>query len=440
MRAILIFLLTISFLQITYCQKEPEVELRVFLSHTLVPHGSPFEITLSVVVSDSNKVRVQFFNAGYYLSQLLPVLQKNSFFHASQIDSIMGSEFSDDSGSYVRYDFYRAQIAPFYEGKFVIPSLTFPLRQLSDNEDENGDQTPTLIELKSKETYVKVAEPIFQQKYHRLFSEKTEFQILDTVSNGLDNEMVRIRAEGEGFGLPLELPLYLQNSFGLIESIELEDTRVDEKTVRFKKTFLVSKKDRMNQDTMANSRVMILLDISESMRLADYKPSRLSEALRLVKKIKTKFPNTEIIGFSGNVKRLSGNHLEAEDLISSVKKPGSSFGNALYLSAQAINTMDSANTLIILSDGDLTSGNISLEDALDRFKSKNLKAIVVGIGQNGPVLIGDNKESGEYVTDTFNSTALMTVSTRLNGEFIEYGIKDTASEIMRKIENYIYKN
>lgn len=412
-------------------QETAKVELRVIVDKKTITQGEIINASISVLVSDSNRARVQFIDPQHYLSLLLPEIQKNSFFRNTYLENIYGRQFRDLKDSYTRYDIYEGYFHPIDTGIFELPSLSFPLNHLPDSTSTNQEEK--LLVLKSEPVRIRVSPTLSRKPYDKIFSSKLKLDTL--LSSGVNSsDLMRIRIQGEGIGLPVEIPKYIMQEIGEIEKIEYKDSIDTKENIYFEKIFTINKKHKDS----TNLKVLILADVSKSMWVEDYLPNRLTHSTNLIEGLIDKYPNSEVLGYAGSIKTLSKSDLKDSLILKAIPDRGTSLGNAVFLSLQTLSTQKSPATLIIIGDGDSTSGNISITDALSYFDLKKMKVVVIGIGQKGPAPYGfDDEGKRNYVENTFNDYELRLITNKLYGKYIHYRHTDNTADIIDQIHGYL---
>ena len=144
--------------------------------------------------------------------------------------------------------------------------------------------------------------------------------------------------------------------------------------------------------------IMLVIDISESMQIEDFKPNRLQSAKEVAQKfVKGRFQDRiGLVVFSGESYsrcplttdyELLNTYINDIDF-SLIESRGTAIGSSI---AVATNRMKESNTkskvLILLSDGDNTAGNIDPITAAKIAKAYNIKIYTIAIGKEGRVPI-----------------------------------------------------
>jgi len=191
--------------------------------------------------------------------------------------------------------------------------------------------------------------------------------------------------------------------------------------------------------------IMVVLDISESMKLQDLKPDRL-EAAKVVAKEFVSGRLQDRIGlvvFSGEAFSLAP-LTNDYDLLSRfiedidfemVSKPGTAIGLAIGVATNRLSESTAkSKVMILLSDGDNTAGNIDPFTAAKLAASYRIKIYTIGVGKDGRVLIGtDPFGNDQYVENNMDETTLRTISKLGGGSYYRAGNNESLKNIFEKI-------
>lgn len=135
--------------------------------------------------------------------------------------------------------------------------------------------------------------------------------------------------------------------------------------------------------------VMIALDISRSMRVADVKPDRLAQAKIAIYELLEAMPNERIglIGFAGNAHvyaPLTIDHSAVRETVDQIDESwaplgGSDLSAAVNIATETLKkTGQKNNALVILSDGEKHDGN--LESMISEAEQAGVYIIAIGVG------------------------------------------------------------
>ncbi|NQV48990.1 MAG: VWA domain-containing protein [Candidatus Marinimicrobia bacterium] len=184
--------------------------------------------------------------------------------------------------------------------------------------------------------------------------------------------------------------------------------------------------------------IVILLDVSNSMRAQDIKPDRLEKARFELRKLLQKLRGDRIalVVFAGQAHLQTPLTLDysAFDMFldisdeSLIGVQGTSFENALEIGISAFDPEDTKHrAMIIISDGEDHEGN--LEGVLKRAREENIIIHTAGIGSfsGTPIPIYDDRgqikgyrktKSGEVVTTRLYTETLQDISIETGGRFV----------------------
>ncbi len=135
--------------------------------------------------------------------------------------------------------------------------------------------------------------------------------------------------------------------------------------------------------------VMIALDISRSMRVADVKPDRLAQAKVIIYELLDAMPNERIglIGFAGSAYQyapLTIDHSAVREIVDQIDERwaplgGSDLASAVHLATENLKqTGQKNNALIILSDGEKHDGSVS--EMISEAESSGVYIVSIGVG------------------------------------------------------------
>jgi len=145
--------------------------------------------------------------------------------------------------------------------------------------------------------------------------------------------------------------------------------------------------------------LLIALDLSRSMRVADIKPDRLTRAKMTVYELMEAMPDERVglIGFAGSAyvyAPLTVDHQAVRETVEQIDENwatqgGSNVGAAVRLAIETLKkTGQKNNALVILSDGEKHDGN--LDDLIDQARESGVYILAIGVGT----------EDGDYVPST----------------------------------------
>ena len=200
--------------------------------------------------------------------------------------------------------------------------------------------------------------------------------------------------------------------------------------------------------------IVVLLDVSNSMREQDIKPDRLEKARfelrKLIKELRG--DRVGLVVFAGQAHLQTPLTLDysAFDMFldisdeSLIGVQGTSFENALEVGLGAFDPDDQQHrAMIVISDGEDHEGN--LEEVLERARKENVIIHTAGIGSfsGTPIPMYDDRGSlqgyrktisGEVVTTRLYTETLQTISVETGGRFVHL---NTAAAGLEEIYNDI---
>ena len=194
--------------------------------------------------------------------------------------------------------------------------------------------------------------------------------------------------------------------------------------------------------------IMLVLDISESMNLEDFKPNRLEATKRVAKEfIQARFQDRiGLVIFSGEAISYAPLTTDYNMLLSLVEdiqfrmieKGGTAIGSAM---AVGVNRMRESETksrvMIVLSDGENNAGSIDPVTAAKLAYAYNVKIYSIGVGSNGKVQAGTDPYGRPiYMENKLDETLLKEVAKIGNGEYYRATNNEVLEQIFKRIDEY----
>jgi Ca-activated chloride channel family protein len=192
--------------------------------------------------------------------------------------------------------------------------------------------------------------------------------------------------------------------------------------------------------------IMLVLDVSQSMLAEDFRPNRLEVAKRVARDfIGGRFQDRiGIVVFAGDAFSLAPlttdyallNALLDDIGIGTIRTPGTAIGSAL---AVAVNRMRPSNAktkvVILISDGDNTSGNLDPRTAATLANMYNIRLYSILVGQEGQVPV---RVAGklQYETNTVDESTLRAVAETGAGRFYRAADNRALQEVFSQIDRF----
>lgn len=188
--------------------------------------------------------------------------------------------------------------------------------------------------------------------------------------------------------------------------------------------------------------IMLLIDVSESMQLEDFKPNRL-EAAKLVAQDFIRGRKHDKIGvvvFSGeafSLSPLTTDYQLLNTFIKDIKSDiiptgGTAIGNAIGIGVNRLQESDAkSKVIILLSDGDNTAGNLDPIMASKLAHAFNIKIYSIGIGKDGMIPFGN-----EVVESSLNENTLRKIANTGEGKYFRASNLNILKDIFTQIDKY----
>ncbi len=195
--------------------------------------------------------------------------------------------------------------------------------------------------------------------------------------------------------------------------------------------------------------IALVIDISESMRIEDFKPNRLEAAKRTARSfIAGRFQDRiGLVIFSGDAYSLSPLTTDYELLyhfidndidFDKIENRGTAIGSAIAVATNRMRESESVTkVLILLSDGDNTAGNIDPITAAELAAAYGIKIYSIAIGKEGKVPFGkDFFGRPNYVENTLDETNLREIAKIGEGEFYRVSDNQALANVFQLIDQY----
>jgi len=194
--------------------------------------------------------------------------------------------------------------------------------------------------------------------------------------------------------------------------------------------------------------IMLVIDISESMQIEDFKPNRLEAAKSVAENfILGRFQDRiGIVIFSGDAYSLSPLTTDY-DLLTSyiddirfdmIESRGTAIGSALAVATNRMRESSAkSKVLILLSDGDNTAGNIDPLTAAELADAYDIKIYSIAVGKEGRVPFGkDFFGQPNYIENTLDETTLRKIAEIGSGEFYRVSDNSALERVFALIDEY----
>lgn len=192
--------------------------------------------------------------------------------------------------------------------------------------------------------------------------------------------------------------------------------------------------------------IMLVLDISESMKCFDFKPNRLEAAKEVAREfIGGRFQDRiGLVIFSGEA--FSKAPLTTDyDLLNTyineidfdqIQQGGTAIGSALAVATNRMVESDTkSKVMILLSDGDNNAGNVEPITAAKLADAYGIKIYTIAAGQNGQVPCSrDFFGKPVYQQSQFDGTALRSIAEIGKGKFYRATNNKALSEVFADID------
>jgi len=192
--------------------------------------------------------------------------------------------------------------------------------------------------------------------------------------------------------------------------------------------------------------IMLVIDISQSMQIEDFKPNRLESAKEVARDfVSGRFQDRiGLVVFSGDAYSLSPLTTDYELLktyindidFDLIEASGTAIGSALAVATNRMTDSDSkSKVLILLSDGDNNAGNLDPVTAAKLAHAYGIKIYSIGIGQEGRVPFGkDFFGRPNYVENVLDETALREIAKIGEGRFFRVSNNQALEEVFALID------
>ncbi len=192
--------------------------------------------------------------------------------------------------------------------------------------------------------------------------------------------------------------------------------------------------------------IVLVMDISLSMKIEDFKPTRLVAA----KNVALEFVEGRmsdrigIVVFSGEAFSLSPLTTDYDLLVSHINSidfnmietSGTAIGSALAVGTNRLRDSKSKSRVcILLSDGENNAGNIDPITAAELAKAFGIKVYTIAIGKEGRVPYGkDFFGNPHYIENTLDETTLRQIAQITKGDFYRVDNNQALEDVFAHID------
>lgn len=198
--------------------------------------------------------------------------------------------------------------------------------------------------------------------------------------------------------------------------------------------------------------VMVVVDVSRSMRVEDMRPHRLGRAVELVREVVAALPEARfgLVAFSGTAVKVVpltedrmalGNGLRHLGVLP-MPVPGSAPAEGLDLALAGFPAASNRNqAMILVTDGEFTSYRYAA--VLRHLRGRGVPLLVLGAGSpNGGQIPLENGASaldgnGEVVISKLNSGLLHQMAAEGGGWYLNIALADSVSQVAGTLQAYL---
>lgn len=192
--------------------------------------------------------------------------------------------------------------------------------------------------------------------------------------------------------------------------------------------------------------IMLVMDISESMKIEDFQPNRLEAAKEVALEfIQGRFQDRiGMVIFSGEAYSLAPLTTDYELLyeyirqidFSMIQAGGTAIGSALAVATNRMRESDAnSKVLILLSDGENNAGNIDPITAAKLAHAYDIKMYSIAVGKEGRVPYGrDIFGNTNYIENELDETTLRQIADIGNGRFYRVSDQQALENVFAEID------
>lgn len=205
------------------------------------------------------------------------------------------------------------------------------------------------------------------------------------------------------------------------------------------------KSNETNTQYTEGINIVFAMDISESMKITDIHPSRFEAAKQICTDIinKRKDDRIGIVVFSGEavtLAPLTNDYALLKNNLNELKQnkslqSGTAIGTALGTAINRLkNTPTKERIIILISDGENTSGLMDPVTAAELCQDYNIKIYCIGLGKDGTHQFKDDDGTIQYVESKLDENTLKNISSITKGKFYRAFDKKSLTNIIDNID------
>ncbi len=191
--------------------------------------------------------------------------------------------------------------------------------------------------------------------------------------------------------------------------------------------------------------ILLILDVSESMRIEDFRPNRLEASKQVaIDFLKGRdFDRIGLVVFSGKAYSLSPlttdyDMLEAyvsEINHQMIPESGTAIGSALGVATNRLRESQiKSKVIILISDGDNTAGSLDPLTASQLAAYYGIKIYTILVGKDGKVPLPQVGNERKFVENTIDESTLREIAKIGEGQFFRASNNETLNEVFEQID------
>jgi Ca-activated chloride channel family protein len=200
-------------------------------------------------------------------------------------------------------------------------------------------------------------------------------------------------------------------------------------------------------ETHKGINIVFALDISESMLLEDLKPNRLERSKKFISELisKRKSDQIGILLFAGEPITHSPLTNDADFLQQKIKSiqynpkfpKGTAIGTVLGAAINRLkNTTEGQRVLILISDGENTSGFLDPLTIADLCNDYGIKIVTIGLGKNGLFSYVDQNKTEQFVESKIDEKLLKAIAEKTEGLYFRIEQEYQLQKLHHTLDNY----